>query len=162
MPSVQPIPTADICDRNPPGLIVAQENFRDFGGARIFAGAIATIRCLNDNSKVREVLSTAGDGRVLVIDGDGSRHCALLGDNIAQLACDNDWSGVVINGCVRDSGELSQFSIGIKALATSPRRSEKRGTGETDVPLYFAGAVFTPGQFLYADSDGIVITEQAL
>jgi regulator of ribonuclease activity A len=149
--------TADLCDELGPRARVAEPLFRDFGGERSFHGPVATVRVFEDNVLVREALGKAGRGRVLVVDGAGSVRCALVGDMLARLAHENGWAGLVVNGAIRDSDEISSVPIGLKALATSPRRSEKRGEGERDVPISFAGVTFEPGQPLYADPDGIVV-----
>ena len=165
MPDIIPPAIADLCDRyeEQDGVItVVSPLFRDYGAVQKFAGGIATVRCCNDNSKVREQVALPGEGRILVIDGGASMHCALLGGNLAAMAAENNWNGIVINGCVRDCDELKDIRIGIRALASTPRRSEKRQSGVTNVPVYFANACFTPGHFLYADSDGMVLGITAL
>lgn len=164
MPAIQPLATADLCDKHEQdgALTVVAPIFRDYGGIAKFAGRIATLRCADDNSKVRDLLASDGDGRVLVVDGGASHRCALLGGNLAALAEKNNWSGIVVYGCVRDSDELKEAAIGVRALLTSPRRSEKRQTGSAEVPVHFANASFIPGHFLYADNDGIVLSAAAL
>lgn len=149
--------TADLCDELGASARVAEPLFRDFGGERGFHGPVATVRVFEDNVLVREALREAGRGRVLVVDGAGSARCALVGDVLARLAHENGWAGIVVNGAIRDSAEISSVPIGLKALTTSPRRSEKRGEGERDTPVSFAGVNFEPGQPLYADPDGIVV-----
>jgi len=150
--------TADLCDELGPRARVAEPLFRDFGGERSFHGPVATVRVFEDNVLVRAALSEAGRGRILVVDGAGSVRCALVGDMLARLAHENGWAGLVVNGAIRDSDEIPSVPIGLKALATSPRRSEKRG--ERDVPISFAGVTFEPGQPLYADPDGIVVVDE--
>jgi len=152
--------TADLCDELGPRARVAVPLFRDFGGERSFHGPVATVRVFEDNVLVREALSEAGRGRVLVVDGAGSVRCALVGGMIARLAHENGWAGLVVNGAIRDSDEISSVPVGLKALATSPRRSEKSGAGERDAPASFAGVTFEPGQLLYADPDGIVVVDE--
>jgi regulator of ribonuclease activity A len=152
--------TADLCDELGPRARVAEPLFRDFGGERSFHGPVATVRVFEDNVLVREALSEAGRGRVLVVDGAGSVRHALVGGMIAHLAHENGWAGLVVNGAIRDSDEISSVPVGLKALATSPRRSEKRGEGERDVPISFAGVNFEPGHLLYADPDGIVVVDE--
>ena len=154
--------TADLCDRHGQSVQVAEPLFRDFGGSVAFAGPIATVRALEDNTRVREALGTPGEGRVLVVDGAGSLRCALLGDRLASLALDNEWAGVVIYGCVRDTSELKSMALGIKALAPCPKRSRKLGHGERDVTVTFAGVRFEPGAHLYADGDGIIVSASAI
>jgi regulator of ribonuclease activity A len=154
--------TPDLCDQFGDRLQVAEPRFRDYGGSVAFAGGIETIRVFEDNALVRQVLETAGGGRVLVVDGDGSLRCALVGGNLAALAARNDWRGIVVHGAVRDSAELAAASTGVKALALSPRKSGKSGYGQRGVPVSFAGVTFTPGHYLWADADGIVVAERDL
>jgi regulator of ribonuclease activity A len=153
--------TADLCDANPETQVAAPV-LRDFGGVRRFAGQIATVRVHDDNALVRARLSTAGEGRVLVVGGGGSVACALVGDRLGELAVASGWRGIVIHGCVRDSAALAGLSLGVRALATNPRRSGKGGEGEHDVELHFAGVTWKPGAWLYADPDGIVLSEYPL
>ncbi|MDD3837155.1 MAG: ribonuclease E activity regulator RraA [Phenylobacterium sp.] len=148
---------ADLCDEHEGEIEVCELQFRDFGGRAAFSGPIRTVRCHEDNSRVREVLSEPGEGRVLVIDGGGSMHCALVGDNIAADAAANGWAGVVVNGCVRDVAVLAGIDLGVKALGSNPKRSVKRGEGVVDTPVAFGGVVFVPGDMLYADADGVAV-----
>lgn len=148
--------TADLLDEHGDRARVCLIQFRTFGAAA-FTGPAATVRCLEDNVLVRQAASSAGEGRVLVVDGGGSLRCALLGDNIAALALENGWAGVVLNGCVRDSAALDRLGLGIKALGTNPRPSAKRGEGERDVPVSFGEATFEPGDLVYADEDGVIV-----
>lgn len=159
-PAVTPR-TADLMDEAGDRLEACDIQLRDYGGRPRFAGPIRTIRCRDDNVRVREVLSGPGDGAVLVVDGGGSLHSALVGDVIAGLAAGNGWHGLVIHGAVRDVAALHELSIGIRALGSNPRRSAKTGAGETDVPVSFGGVTFRPGAMLYADEDGIVIEREA-
>jgi regulator of ribonuclease activity A len=154
--------TADLCDANPDAVQVADPLFGDFGGEDAFSGPIATVRAPEDNSLVRQALEEPGGGRVLVVDGGGSMRCALLGDQLAELAVKNGWAGVVVNGCVRDSAEIAGMALGVKALGTHPLKSEKRNQGQREVPVRFAGVTFVPGHHLYADADGIVLSGRAL
>ncbi len=154
--------TADLCDAFGDAVHPAAPLFREFGAAASFHGPIATVRVSDDNALVREVLETAGGGRVLVVDGGGSTRCALVGGRLAQLALTNGWAGVVVNGCVRDSAEIARISVGVRALAAVPRKSAKTGAGEREVAVGFAGVTFTPGHWLYADGDGIVVAARDL
>jgi regulator of ribonuclease activity A len=154
--------TADLCDEFPDELQICDPLFLSFGGRLRFSGEVSTIRCFEDNSLVRTAVGEPGDGRVLVVDGGGSRRCALLGDLLAAKAVENGWAGILINGMVRDSAEITLMPIGVKALGTHPLKSVKRGVGERDVPVRFAGVSFAPGQHLYADEDGIVSGNRAL
>lgn len=157
--SIEPRPTADLVDDIGPDVRSCDLQFRQFGGRTDFAGPITTVTCFQDNALLKSVLSQPGNGGVLVIDGDGSVHTALVGDVIAGLGVDNGWVGLVINGAVRDSAMLRTLDIGIKALGTNPRKSTKTGAGERDRPVEFGGVVFTPGDILYSDDDGIVVVE---
>ncbi|HEY6566540.1 MAG TPA: ribonuclease E activity regulator RraA [Actinomycetota bacterium] len=154
------VATADLCDRFPDAR-VAEPILRDFGGSITFSGSIATVRVFEDNVLVRAALEQPGNGQVLVIDGGGSLRCALVGDQIAGLAHSNGWSGLVVHGCIRDSDALALVPIGVKALETHPRKSQKRGDGERDVPVTFAGLTFGPGDVLFADEDGLVVLDGA-
>ena len=127
-----------------------------------FAGEIYTIKCFEDNSLVREALKSPGAGKVLVIDGGGSIRRALVGDLLAQAGADNSWSGIVVNGCIRDSGVIATIEIGCKALATLPMKTEKKGIGEKQLTVHFADIDFVPGHFLYADEDGIIVSASNL
>jgi regulator of ribonuclease activity A len=135
--------------------------FHQFGGRTQFAGTISTVRCLQDNALVKSVLSEPGRGRVLVIDGAGSLHTALVGDVLAELARANGWAGLVVYGAVRDSAALRGIDIGIKALGTNPRKSTKTGAGECDVAVTLGGVTFMPGDIAYSDDDGIVVVTAA-
>ena len=148
--------TADILDEHDDRAAVCELVLPQFGGVMAFSGVIATVRCHEDNVVLRECVSRPGNDRVLVIDGGGSLRVALLGDNIAGIARDSGWAGLVVNGCVRDVAALRELEIGIRALGSNPRRSTKNGGGETDVAVTFGGIAFTPGATLYADEDGIV------
>jgi regulator of ribonuclease activity A len=154
--------TPDLCDGYPDLVQVVEPVFRVFGAETSFSGPVETLKVFEDNALVREVLETSGDGRVLVVDGGGSVRCALLGGRLAQLAHSNGWSGVLINGAVRDTAELNQVPIGIRALNTVPRRSEKKGAGERGGTVVFAGTTFRRNMHLYADDDGILLAERDL
>lgn len=154
--------TADLCDEHGQAVQVAAPLLRSFGGATSFCGLIATVKVQDDNTSVRARLEEPGAGRVLVVDNGGSPRCAVVGDRLAQLARENNWAGIIVNGCVRDSAALAKLDIGLQALATLPRRSEKRGPGELDVAVTFAGITFTPGQYVYADADGIIVAASPL
>ncbi len=154
--------TADLCDAHSERLQIAEPVLRDFGGRHSFHGRVVTLKLFEDNSLVRSTLEHAGHGQVLVVDGGGSLRCAVVGDQLAALAQANGWAGLIVNGCVRDSAELAQMDIGIKALASHPLRSVKRGEGQVDIPVRFAGVEFCPGQYLYADSDGVIVATHPL
>ena len=156
--------TAEICDTNATqiasgDLRVLHPVFQIYGQARAFSGPIATLKVFEDNVLVREMLETKGEGRVLVIDGGGSMRCALVGGNLGQLAQSNGWAGMVVNGCIRDVDEINGCDIGVRALASNPLKSNKKGTGEKHVAVYFAGQFIRDGEWLYADSDGILVSK---
>ena len=144
--------TADLYDDFADRLQVATPMFRDYGNKRQFSGPVSTLKVHEDNTLVRAALEEEGEGRVLVVDGDGSLRCALVGDMLAQLGVDNGWQGIVVYGCIRDAAVIASMDIGIKALNTNPRKSVKKGVGERDVPVEFANVRFAPGAYLYADS----------
>ena len=153
--------TTDLCDAHPE-IQVCDPVFQAFGGNLRFSGPIATLKVFEDNSMVREIVQTPGEGRVLVVDGGGSLRCGLFGGNLAVAAAKNGWSGVVINGCARDADELDAEPIGIRALALHPRRSE-RGlhSGQAGIPVHFAGVLFREGEWLLADRDGVLVLPTA-
>ncbi len=155
--SVQFRPTADLVDDIGEGVRSCDTQLRQLGGRTEFAGRISTVRCFQDNALLKSVLSTPGDGGVLVIDGAGSVHTALVGDVIAELARSNGWAGLIVHGAVRDAATLRTLDIGIKALGTNPRKSTKTGAGERDVLVEFGGITFVPGETAYSDDDGIVV-----
>lgn len=154
--------TADLCDDHSDKLQIASPGLRDFGGRRRFYGEIVTLKLFEDNSLVREMVGSAGSGRVLVVDGGASMRCAVLGDLLAAQAVENGWSGLVINACIRDSEEIAGMALGVKALGTHPLKTEKKGIGEKNLPVNFCNVTFRPGYYLYADSDGVVVAEEPL
>jgi regulator of ribonuclease activity A len=151
------VSTSDLWDAHGNAAIVCETQFRQYGALRAFSGAIATVRCLEDNVLFKQRVAEPGNGCVLVVDGGGSMRCALAGDNVIGAAFENGWAGVVINGCVRDVEDLAKLEIGVKALGSCPRPSRKTGAGELDVPVVFGAATFTPGDTLYSDEDGILV-----
>jgi regulator of ribonuclease activity A len=151
--------TSDLYDQFGERLRVLPTLFQDFGGRPRFGGEVVTVRCFEDNSRIKELLSTAGAGKVLVVDGGGSQRCALMGDLIAGQAVSHGWEGVVIYGCVRDRVALKTLDLGIRALAATPRKSMRRGEGQTQLPIEIGGTACRPGDRLVADEDGIVLLE---
>ena len=154
--------TADLYDTHGEALRVLAPIFRDYGGLRTFAGEVVTLKVYEDNSLVRAALEEAGHGRVLVVDGGGSLRCALVGDNLAELGHKNGWAGIVVYGCIRDSAPIGALAIGVKAIATNPRKGVKKGEGERNVTLRLAEVVIEPGDYLYADVDGVVLAKTKL
>lgn len=154
--------TTDLCDDHADHLRIVSPLFRDYGGKPMFHGRITTVKVFEDNSLVRSTLEEPGEGRVLVVDGGGSMRCALLGDNLAELGRKNGWAGVLVYGCVRDAADLARIDIGVKALNTHPLKSVKKGVGERDVPVTFAGVTFHVGEWLYGDEDGVIVAAEAL
>ena len=154
--------TTDLSDAHPDAQ-VCDPIFQDFGGNKAFHGPIATLKVFEDNAQVRAALEEKGEGRVLVVDGGGSQRCALLGGNLGQLAVKNGWAGVVVYGCIRDSLEIAGQAVGVKALATHPRKSKKGlHSADRDKPVTFAGVTFKPRAWLYADADGVVVSDQPI
>jgi regulator of ribonuclease activity A len=155
--TITPRLTADLVDDIGPDVRSCDLQFNQYGGRVMFAGPISTVRCFQDNELLKSVLSGPGEGGVLVIDGDGSLHTALVGDVIAALAKENGWAGLIVNGAVRDAAVLRTIDIGIKALGTNPRKSTKTGDGQRNVVVTFGGVTFVPGEIAYSDDDGIVV-----
>ncbi|CAG8865453.1 Putative 4-hydroxy-4-methyl-2-oxoglutarate aldolase [Pseudomonas fluorescens] len=154
--------TPDLCDAYPDLVQVLEPMFSNFGGRDSFGGQIVTLKCFEDNSRVKEQAELDGKGKVLVVDGGGSLRCALLGDMIAEKAARNGWEGLLIYGCVRDVDVLAQTDVGIQALASHPLKTEKRGLGDLDVVVTFAGVTFRPGHYLYADNNGVIVSPTPL
>ena len=152
----------DLCNQFSDRLQIAEPVFGDYGDELRFSGPIVTLKVFEDNTLVRKVLEEPGEGRILVVDGGGSTRCALLGDQLAELAEENGWAGVVVNGCIRDSAAINDIGIGVKALGVHPLKTVKRKTGERNVPVRFAGVTFRPGYYLYADEDGLIVSEKPL
>ncbi|KPY35976.1 Ribonuclease activity regulator protein RraA [Pseudomonas syringae pv. primulae] len=148
--------TPDLCDAYPDLIQVVEPMFSNFGGRDSFGGQIVTLKCFEDNSLVKEQIALDGKGKVLVVDGGGSLRCAMLGDMVAEQASKNGWEGLLIYGCVRDVDMLAQTDLGVQALASHPKKSEKRGIGELNVPVTFGGVTFKPGDYLYADNNGVI------
>lgn len=158
--------TCDLCDAHKTdtsgAFRVLPPVFRDFGAVKAFGGPVVTVKCFEDNSLVKSALESPGHGRVLVVDGGGSLRRALVGGNIGAAAARNGWSGVVVDGCVRDVAELAEAQVGIKALALMPLPTERRGEGQRDVAILVQGIPVRPGDWLYADADGIVVSASEL
>jgi regulator of ribonuclease activity A len=157
MPTAEVPATADLYDEHGENLQSCDLQMRQYGATRSFGGTITTVRCFDDNVLVKSILGEDGEGRVLVVDGGGSMHTALMGDMIAEIAMTNRWAGIVINGAVRDVAALAKLPIGVKALGSNPRKSAKTGAGDRDVIVAFGGTTFQPGDALYSDDDGIVV-----
>lgn len=169
-----PFATCDLCDAHkndlPPDFRVLPPVFRDFGAVRKFCGPVVTVKCFEDNSLVKAALDGEGFeqtpsgrvGRVLVVDGGGSLRRALLGGNLGAAAVKNGWAGVLIDGCVRDVAELALLEVGIRALASMPLPTEKRTQGQLNVAVQLQGVWVQPGDWLYADDDGVVLSARRL
>ncbi|MEF8723229.1 RraA family protein [Candidatus Accumulibacter phosphatis] len=159
--------TADLLDDNESkahdgSVRVVAPMFKRYGGRPAFSGQIATLKVFEDNSLVREALGEGGEGRVLVIDGGGSMRCALVGDQLAILGQRNRWQGIVVYGCIRDADDIEEIELGVRALDTHPLKSIKKGIGERDLPVSFGGVTFRPGEWIYVDGDGLVVSDEPL
>ncbi|MDO8931157.1 MAG: ribonuclease E activity regulator RraA [Rhodocyclaceae bacterium] len=154
--------TTDLCDAHEGKVRVVAPMFRSYGGRQAFCGVVATLKLFEDNGLVRQALESAGNGRVLVIDGGGSLRRALVGDQLAALGVKNGWSGIVAYGCIRDSRAIGAMDIGVLALATHPQKTLKKNEGDRDIPVVFGGVTFNPGDWLYADEDGVIVSDSAL
>jgi regulator of ribonuclease activity A len=158
--------TPDLCDQFEAELgtsvRVVAPIFQRYGGRASFSGQIVTLKIFEDNSLVREAFAESGTGKILVIDGGGSLRCALVGDQLAMLARKSGWEGVVVYGCIRDSGDIAGIDIGIRALNTHPQKSIKKGAGDRDIAITFGGVTFHPGEYIYVDEDGILVSGKPL
>ena len=157
-----PLSTPDLCDQFPDDVRVLAPMFSSYGGCAAFGGAIATVKCFEDNSLVKSQADQPGKGKVLVVDGGGSLRRALLGDMIAEKAAKNGWEGMVIYGCVRDVDVLAQTDLGVQALGSHPMKTDKRNIGDLNVPVTFGGVTFKPGHYVYADNNGIIVSPEPL
>ena len=148
--------TADLCDDH--SLIIAKPIFKSYGSRTHCFGKIKTVEAIEDNSYVKKLLQEDGSGYVMVVDGRGSEKCALVGDNLAALGAKNNWSGIIVNGCIRDSMEINNIDISIKAINLVPNKSEKKDIGKYSLDLNFAGITFREDEYIYSDPDGIVLS----
>lgn len=163
-----PFVTCDLLDDHPEQALqvvtpcLDGKFFKSYGARKTFGGQVVTVKCFEDNSRVKELLATDGTGKVLVVDGGASMRCALMGDLIAESAVNQHWNGVIIYGCVRDVDALAELDLGIHALAAIPQKSVRKGVGEIDLNLHFGGVVIRSGDYIYADNNGIVISHEKL
>ena len=155
-------PTADIADVVGPDVQSCDTQFQNYGGRTDFAGRIVTVRCMEDNGLVKEILNSPGKGKVLVIDAGGSLHTAMVGDQIAEAAVNNGWNGIIVHGAIRDSARIAKLDIGVKALGTNPRKSAKDGVGKVDGKLTIGCVEFLPDHIVYSDADGVVVLPEPL
>ena len=154
--------TPDLCDDYPELVRVLDPIFSNFGGRERFSGPLVTVNCFEDNSVVKELVGTPGEGRILVVDAGGSMRRACLGDMLAEQASVNGWAGLVIYGCIRDVDEIMATDIGVQALGTHPMKTDKKGIGELGISVTFAGVTFSLGDYVYADNNGIIVSSQRL
>jgi|TARA_B110000503_G_scaffold70752_1_gene109927 regulator of ribonuclease activity A len=154
--------TPDLCDEHFELIDVLEPMMANYGGRNSFGGEIVTIKCYEDNSLVKENVRKPGHGKVLVVDGGGSLRRALLGDLIAGDACRNGWEGIIIYGCVRDVDALVAMDLGIQAIGSIPVKTEKRGIGDLNIPITFGGVTFSPGAYVYADNNGVIVSSISL
>ena len=160
-------PTTDLCDTNEPllesgELRVLAPGLLSFGARERFCGTARTIKLFEDNSLLAQAVREPGAGQVLVVDAGGSARCAVLGGNLARSPADNGWAGVIVFGAVRDVEEIDGCAIGVRALAVTPRRSVKRGEGQRDLAVAVCGVTVRPGDWVYADRDGVLVSGRAL
>ncbi len=154
--------TPDLCDENPDLVQAVEPGFANYGGVASFFGQIVTVKCFEDNSKVKELVDQPGEGKVMVVDAGGSFRCAMLGDMLAEKAVKNGWSGIIMYGCVRDVDVLAELELGVQALGSHPMKSLKKGIGEEGLDVTFGGVTFRPGEYVYADNNGIIVSPEAL
>ena len=156
------ISTPDLCDQYGDAVQVLEPIFQHYGGLRQFGGKVVTVKCFEDNSKVGEMLSADGEGRVLVVDGGASSRRSLLGDRLVAKAQQSNWAGIVIYGFLRDVEDIANMPMGVMAMGSIPRKTDKRGEGRANVPVQLAGVTIKPGDYLYADGSGVILAEQPL
>ncbi|GAB3107349.1 putative 4-hydroxy-4-methyl-2-oxoglutarate aldolase [Aestuariicella hydrocarbonica] len=154
--------TPDLCDAYPKLVQAVDPMFNNYGGRRSFGGEMVTIKCFEDNSLVREQVAQPGKGKVLLVDAGGSLRRACLGDVLAEKAVKNGWEGIIMYGCIRDMDAIAALDLGVQALNTHPMKTEKKGIGELNVKVTFGGVTFTPGEYVYADNNGVIVSPKAL
>ncbi len=154
--------TPDLCDAYPDQVNVLEPMLFNFGGHNSFSGKIVTVKCFEDNSLVKEAAGKPGKGKVMVVDGGGSMRRALLGDLIAENAVKNGWEGFVIYGCIRDVDAIGALELGVQAMAATPLKTDKRGIGDLNIPVTFGGITFNPGEYVYADNNGVIVSANRL
>lgn len=154
--------TPDLCDAYPELVQAVDPMFNNYGGRRSFGGEMVTIKCFEDNSLVREQVAQPGKGKVLLVDAGGSLRRACLGDVLAEKAVKNGWEGIIIYGCIRDVDAIAALDLGVQALNTHPMKTEKKGIGELNIKVTFGGVTFTPGEYVYADNNGVIVSPKAL
>lgn len=160
--------TCDVLDNHPEKDIqvmmpsIDGKSFKSYGAVKSFAGEVVTVKCFEDNSRVKELLATDGTDKVLIVDGGASMRCALMGDMIAESAVKNHWNGVIIYGCVRDVDAIAELELGVHALASIPLKSNRKGAGEIDLVLKFGGVTIQSGDYIYADNNGIIVAKDKL
>jgi len=153
---------SDLVDAHEATVHACTVQFRQFGAKSRFHGPVRTLKTLEDNALLRQIISSPGNGSVLVVDGEGSLRCALLGDMMAGIAVQNGWAGLILWAAVRDTVALANLDIGIKALGTNPVKSRKTGYGTADIPVRFGDVTFRPGDWVYSDEDGLIVSPTAL
>lgn len=154
--------TTDLCDEFSDELAICKEDFQSYGKRKTFSGPISTVKVWEDNVLVKKALETIPAGNILVVDGGGSKNCALLGDRLAGIAVDRQLAGIIVYGRIRDTVDISGMDVGVLALGSNPLKSIKQGKGETDIPVHFGEVDWNPGDYVYADEDGIIISKRAL
>jgi len=153
--------TPDLCDEFPE-VEVLDLVFNNYGGKKAFGGEVVTVKCFEDNSVVKELVDTDGTGKVMVVDGGGSLRAALLGDMLAEKAVNNGWQGLIINGCMRDIDVIGTLDLGVQALNIHPRKTKKKGLGDLNIAITFAGVTIKEGMFIYADNNGVILSKKCL
>lgn len=156
------ISTPDFCDEYGDAVQVAAPIFNHYGLIRRFGGKVVTVKCFEDNSKVAELVASEGHGQILVVDGGASSRRSLLGDMLVAKAVKNNWGGIVIYGYIRDIEDINEMNMAVMALGPIPRKTQKRGEGQVNIPLQFAGLTISPGDYLYADASGVIVSEKSL
>ena len=155
------ISTPDLTDEAPTARAIELQ-FGNYGAIKKFGGPAVTIKCHEDNSLVKACVGEPGEGRVIVVDGGGSLRRALLGDMLAEQAAGNGWAGLVINGAIRDVDEIGATALGVQALGTTPLKTEKLGMGQRDITVTFGGVSIAPGEYVYADNNGVIVSDRSL
>jgi regulator of ribonuclease activity A len=152
--------TSDVSDKLHPNVQYLEPVYKSYGAKTSFSGRIVTVKCYEDNSLVETALRTNGKDSILVIDAGGSMNCAMLGDKRATDAINNEWEGILVHGLIRDSATINRMEIGVRALGVCPLKSIKKGVGDSNLIVNFSGVTFNPGEYLYADEDGVIVVKE--
>jgi len=150
--------TADICDEHSEKVALLGAGYTNYGGASKCQGEIVTIKLNKNNSDLITLLRDEdGTGKVVVVDVD-QEYFAVVGENLMKFAHKNNYAGIVVNGYIRDTFQITDIPVALYALGTCARKSIPVTSGERNIALSFGGIDINHGDYLYADTDGVIVT----